>query len=214
MSDTTRRLVYVVDDDDAVRDALSMLFRTAGLEVESYPSATVFLESCRPETPSCLVLDIRMPGMPGPVLQDELLQREIRIPIVFVTGHGDVPMAVAAIKKGAYDFVEKPFDEGYLLGQVLAALEQPNTSPAPTIGQREKLRLLSDRERDVLERVLEAKPSRRIAEELFITMKTVDFHRANIMRKLGVRSAAELFRLFLAPKPSPAAAKARMSPKN
>lgn len=204
MTPTPPRVVYVVDDDDAVRDALTMLFRTAGLDVDAYPSARDFLATARPRMPGCLVLDIRMPGMSGTALQDALLERQVHIPIIFVTGHGDVPMAVAAIKKGAYDFVEKPFDESHLLRQVLDAIERGEDPHPRDIGDRRKLDNLSDREREVLDRVLEAKSSRRIAEELFVTMKTVDFHRANIMRKLGVRSAAELFRLFLAGKFTPA----------
>jgi FixJ family two-component response regulator len=191
------RAVYVVDDDDAVRDALAMLFRTAGYKVDAYPSAAAFLQVAPLRGPACLVLDIRMPGMSGTALHDELLRRGSRIPIIFVTGHGDVPMAVEAVKKGAFDFVEKPFDEARLLRQVRAALEQEDGRDLDAGKGRERVALLSDRERDVLERVLEAKSSRRIAEELFITVKTVEFHRANIMRKLGVRSAAELFRMFL-----------------
>ncbi len=189
------RTVYVVDDDDAVRDALAMLFRTAGLRVVALASAAQFLAGAPPAGPACLVLDIRMPEMSGTALHDELLRRGVRIPVIFVTGHGDVPMAVAAVKKGAFDFIEKPFDEEKLLRQVLAALESgPDGRPA---GEPEGLAQLSEREREVLDRVLAAKSSRRIAEELFISVKTVDFHRANIMQKLGVRSAAELFRLCL-----------------
>lgn len=191
------RVVYVVDDDAAVRDALAMLFRTASLKVEAFPSAEAFLQCARVRGPACLVLDIRMPGMTGFALQDELARRGVRLPILFVTGHGDVPMAVQAVKKGAFDFIEKPFDEVRLLEQVRDALERGDQSAADAGGSREWLSQLSDRERDVLDRVLEAKSSRRIAEELFITVKTVEFHRANIMRKAGVRTSAQLFRLCL-----------------
>ena len=196
------RTVYVVDDDEGVRDALAMLFGTAGLNVEMYPSARQFLEA-RPKgaPPCCLVLDIRMPGMTGFALQEALVQRGMRIPIVFITGHGDIPMAVEAVKKGAYDFIEKPFDDYHLLCQVLNAIEESaGGAPAPQAappGRDERLAALSEREREVLDRVLQGKSSRQIGEELFISSKTVDFHRARIMQKLGVRSTAQLFHLCL-----------------
>jgi FixJ family two-component response regulator len=196
------RTVYVVDDDEGVRDALAMLFDTAGLNVAMYPSATQFLEArpkCAP--PCCLVLDIRMPGLTGLALQEALVQRGLRIPIVFITGHGDIPMAVEAVKKGAYDFIEKPFDDYNLLCQVLNAIEESaGGAPAPRPvqpGRDERLAGLSEREREVLERVLQGKSSRQIGEELFISSKTVDFHRARIMQKLSVRSTAQLFHLCL-----------------
>jgi FixJ family two-component response regulator len=198
---TRGRLVYVIDDDDAVRDALAMLFRTAGLKVEAYASASEFLQGARVRSPACLVLDIRMPGMSGTALHDELLKRGERVPVIFVTGHGDVPMAVAAVKKGAFDFIEKPFDEGTLLEQVYRALDEDDGRIVAQTGGSQAIELLSERERAVLDRVLAAKSSRRIGEELFITTKTVEFQRANIMRKLGVRSTAELFRRCLRPSP-------------
>lgn len=186
--------VYVVDDDAAVRDALGMLFRAAGLQVETFASASAFLSGPRPEAAACLVLDIRMPGVSGTALHDELLAGGSTLPIIFITGHGDIPMAVAAIKKGAYDFVEKPLDDARLLEQVRLAMAQGTRAPAaaPDLGG------LSEREREVLERVLDAKPSREIADELRISVKTVEFHRGRIMQKLGVRSAAELFRICFA----------------
>jgi FixJ family two-component response regulator len=192
--------VYVVDDDEAVGDALRMLFSTAGLEVETFRSASEFLECARPGPASCLVLDIRMPGMGGSALQDELIKRGLRMPIVFITGHGDIPMAVEAVKKGAFDFVEKPFDDERLLHQVLSAIDvaaDPRRGAAP--GARERIARLSAREREVLDCVLDGKPSPQIARELFISVKTVEFHRARIMDKLGVRSVAQLFRVCLAP---------------
>ena len=194
------RTVFVVDDDDAVRDALGMLFRTAGLHVESFPSAASFLERQIPDRACCLVLDIRMPDITGIALHEELLRRGARIPVIFITGHGDIPMAVAAVKKGAHDFIEKPFDESRLLEQVLGAIDLPAARQDPArqdAAGAERLAQLSDREREVLERVLAGKSSRQIAEALHISAKTVEFHRARIMGKLGVRSAAELFRLCL-----------------
>lgn len=194
------RTVYVVDDDDAVRDALAMLFRTAGLNVERFSSGVAFLQRTRYSFPSCLVLDIRMPGITGTDLQDELIERGVRIPIIFITGHGDIPMAVEAVKKGAWDFIEKPFDDYYLLCQVLNALE---SSSDTRMGEERKLagaaRLaqLSDREREVLDLVLKGKPSRQVAQDLGISVKTIEFHRGRIMQKLEVGSVAELFRLCL-----------------
>ena len=181
------RVVYVVDDDDAVRNAVSLLFRTADLQVETFSSAAAFLERADLERRCCLLLDIRMPGMTGTDLHDELLGRGVRAPVIIITGHGDIPMAVDAMRKGAYDFIEKPFDDERLLSQVLAALGDRNRD----------YEALSARQRAVLDRVLEGKPNRQIAEELSISLKTVEFHRARIMQKLGVRTAAELFRRCL-----------------
>ena len=187
------RIVYVVDDDDAVRNAVRMLFTTAELQVETYSSAAAFLAQADLERRCCVLLDIRMPGMTGTEVHSELIGRGVRAPVIFITGHGDIPMAVEAMKKGAYDFIEKPFDGEHLLGQVLGALgdyydEDADKAPLPG---------LSKRQRAVLDLVLAGKPNRQIAEELGISLKTVEFHRARIMEKLGVRTAAELFRRCL-----------------
>ena len=166
----SERTVYVVDDDDAVRDSLTMLFRNAGLAVRGFSSALEFLERAAPAAPACLVLDIRS--------------------------------AVEAVKKGAYDFIEKPFDDYQLVTQVMSALERSEelrSGVTPAAPNREQLALLSEREQEVLRLVLAGKPSRQVAEELYISARTVEFHRARIMQKLGVRSAAELFRVCLAP---------------
>ena len=196
MSDRT---VYIVDDDDAVRDSLAMLFRNAGLAVRAFRSALAFLEQPVPAAPACLVLDIRMPGMSGTALQDELAARAPRLPIIFITGHGNVPLAVQAVKKGAFDFIEKPFDDYQLLARVMKAFEHAAAAPGASAAHRAQLALLSEREQEVLRLVLAGKPSRQVAEELTISARTVDFHRARIMQKLGVRSAAELFRVCLSP---------------
>ncbi|HZO00087.1 MAG TPA: response regulator [Burkholderiales bacterium] len=186
------RVVYLVDDDDAVRNAVRLLFRTAELEVETFPSGAAFLRDADFGRRCCVLLDIRMPGMTGTDLHDELLGRGVRAPVIFITGHGDIPMAVEAMRKGAYDFIEKPFDDERLLSQVLGALEDYNEE-----AEKASLSELSARQRAVLDRVLEGKPNRQIAEELAISLKTVEFHRARIMQKLGVRTAAELFRRCL-----------------
>jgi FixJ family two-component response regulator len=187
--------VYIVDDDNAVRNALKLLFRTADLEVEAFASADEFLEQADLAQRCCVLLDIRMPGMNGAALHEELLRRNVRVPVIFITGHGDIPMAVDAMRKGAFDFIEKPFDDERLLSRVLGALERAEPErieSAPAL-----VGLLSSRQREVLERVLDGKPSRQIAEELAISVKTVEFHRARIMQKLGVKTAAELFRRCL-----------------
>ena len=196
---TPARVVYVVDDDDAVRNAVRLLFRTAELEVETFPSAAAVLECADLERRCCVLLDIRMPGMTGADLHDELLGRGVRAPVIFITGHGDIPMAVEAMKKGAYDFIEKPFDDEHLLSQVLGALQgyQQEFGELP----KPALPLLSARQRSVLDRVLEGKPNRQIAGELAISLKTVEFHRARIMQKFGVWTAAELFRRCLGSPP-------------
>ena len=189
--------VYIVDDDNAVRNALKLLFRTAQLDAEAFSSADAFLEDADLTQRCCVLLDIRMPGMSGTALHEELLRRGLRLPVIFITGHGDIPMAVNAMKKGAFDFIEKPFDDELLLSQVLAALESFETGEPEKAEPGASLELLSSRQREVLQRVLDGKPSRQIAEELAISVKTVEFHRARIMQKLGVRTAAELFRRCL-----------------
>jgi FixJ family two-component response regulator len=188
---TSDRVVYVVDDDDAVRNALRLLFHTADLEVQTFDSAAAFLEQADLGRRCCLLLDIRMPGLTGSGLYAELRGRGVRAPVIFITGHGDIPMAVEAMRQGAYDFIEKPFDDEKLLSHVLGALGDSRPE------EPEDLSMLSARQRAVLDRVLEGKPNRQIAEDLSISLKTVEFHRARIMQKLGVRTAAELFRRCL-----------------
>lgn len=196
--------VFVIDNDEAVRDALDMLLRAAGLRVQTFSSAPAFLQQFRPEISGCLILDIRMPGMSGLELQDELHKRRCHIPIVFLTGHGDIPMAVRALKKGAVDFIEKPHDEHRLVLATCHALRvgaerhegmAARLHTAPALSQR--LALLSAREREVLGHVLEGRTTRTIAEQLCVSVKTIEFHRGRIRNKLGVDSLAELFRLFL-----------------
>ena len=196
--------VFVVDNDEAVCDALGMLLRASGMRVETFRSALSFLETYRPSRAGCLVLDIRMPGMSGLDLQDELHKRRISIPIMFLTGHGDVPMAVRALKKGAVDFIEKPHEEGRLILAVLSALrvdeerrKQANRYDEISPELANRLATLSEREREVLEHILGGKPTRQISEELHIGIKTVEFHRARIREKLGVTTPAQLFSLFI-----------------
>lgn len=196
--------VVVVDDDEAVRDALSMLFNASGLGVKSFSSASAFLRAELPDGPACLVLDVRMPGVTGLELQEELVKRRASLPVIFLTGHGDVPMAVRAMKKGAYDFIEKPIDSRRLLLAVLGALQSGSgrRNRAPVFirddpGGKGPLSELSAREREVLDRVVEGLQTRQIANELNISIKTVEFHRSRIREKLGVKTIAELVRRVL-----------------
>lgn len=201
-----KQTVFVIDDNEPVRDSLKMLLHAAGLHIETFASALSFLKDYRPGGHDCMILDIRMPGMSGLELQEELYKRRIQIPIIFLTGHADVPIAVRALKKGAFDFIEKPLDSQRLVLAVLNALKFSSqqqshilnhTDQDPAIANR--LALLSKREREVMDLVLQGKSTRAIAEQLNISTKTVEFHRARIREKLGVASLAELFQLFLSP---------------
>lgn len=206
MNRTTQTRVAIVDDDEAVRDALSMMLRASGYAVETYPSGEAFLARKGAE-PACLVLDVRMPGTSGLELQDRLAGEGFEPPIVFLTGHGDVAMAVRAMKRGAFDFLEKPVDDTRLLSAVRAAVDyasMPKPISLPFGPAPAGLDTLSRREREVLDLVLAGHQTRAIAEALFITVKTVEFHRGRIHQKLGVGSMAELFRLCFAREPVPA----------
>lgn len=194
-------VVYVVDDDDAVRDGLKWLIESVDLQVAPCPNAQTFLEAYDGSRPGCLVLDVRLRGMSGLDLQAELARREISIPTIVVTGHGDVPMAVRAIKRGAFDFIEKPIDGERLIASVRDAIAY-SSQPAAAAAQGRRappgLETLSRREREVLDLILAGQQSRAIAEALFVTVKTIEFHRSRIYAKLDVSSMAELFRLCFA----------------
>lgn len=193
--------VFVVDDDAAVRNAISLLMKSAGLAVESYPSASEFLAQYDPSRPGCLVLDVRMPGMSGPDLQEALASRHIHIPIIVVTGHGDVPMAVRAIRRGALDFLQKPFDDHVLLQRIEQALALDARRREEEAHQAEvqgRLGRLTQREREVMELLIAGRGNKEIAFDLGLSRKTVDIHRSHIMMKLGLDSLAELVRLGLA----------------
>jgi FixJ family two-component response regulator len=193
--------VYLVDDDDAFRDATRWLLEGEGLSVVCYATADEFLSGYAPAAPGCLVLDIRMPGMSGLELQDELRSRDAFLPILFVTGHGEVPMAVEAIKKGAVDFIEKPFDGRRFLNLVEqallydAALREQRASEA-TLSAR--LATLTLRERQVMDGVIAGKSNKRIADELRISVKTVEAHRGHVMDKLETKTVPDLVRLAVA----------------
>lgn len=191
--------VFIVDDDPAVRDAISLLLRTDGLAVQSFASAVAFLEAGADQQPGCLLLDVRMPEVSGLDLQKRLQARGCHIPIVFMTGHGDVPMAIRAMKAGAFDFLEKPFQGQALLERVREALvldarrreRQAIRDQAAT-----HLALLSPREREVLERVAAGQYNKVIAAELGISLSTVEIHRKRVMDKLQAESLSDLIRIL------------------
>ena len=190
-------VIYVVDDDDALRDSLRWLLESAGYRVADFSSTEPFLDAFEPGAAACLLLDVRMPGMSGIELQEQLLRRDQRIPIIFITGHGDVPMAVGAIKRGAFDFIEKPFRDDELLARIRSAIAVECRGTAQQQAAASRLATLSRRERDVMEGAVAGKPNKIIADELGISIKTVEAHRARMMGKLGVSSIAELVRLVL-----------------
>ena len=185
--------IYIVDDDEAVRDALSMMLRAAGRTVETFATAEEFIERRSGATSGCLVLDVRMPGMSGIELQDWLAEHRCALPVLFLTGHGNVPMAVRAIKHGAFDFLEKPIDDARLL----AAIDDAVAAAANSSSLPPAVATLTRREREVLDLILAGRQTRAIAEALFISIKTVEFHRSRIHAKLKVSSMAELFTLCL-----------------
>ena len=190
---------YLVDDDEAIRDSLSWLLESRGVACLSYPSAEDFLDAWQPALSGCLLLDIRMDGMSGPELFDVLCERGNRLPVIFLTGHGDVPMAVSALKKGAFDFVEKPCNDNELVNRVIEALQLDKDQRAAASGADSVNTLcgrLTTRERQVMELILAGKLNKVIADELQISMRTVEVHRANLFEKMGVRTAVELAQLL------------------
>ncbi|MBJ6985158.1 response regulator [Luteimonas sp. MC1750] len=193
--------VYLVDDNDGFRDSTAWLLETSGFEVESFASGAAFLAAYaghrHGDASECLVSDIRMPEMSGLQLQDELGRRGIQLPIVFVTAHGDVPLAVEAMRKGASNFLEKPFSEQALVDALRTALAHSRNRGAGGGMANELLAKLSPRERQVLDLVVASKPNKIIADILGISIKTVELHRANMMSKLGVRSLPELMKVAL-----------------
>lgn len=191
--------VFIVDDDEAIRDALSWLLQSRGVEAQGFESAETFLNQWNPDMGGCLLLDIRMSGMSGLDLFDRLREVQARLPVIFLTGHGDVPMAVGALKKGARDFVEKPFNDNDLVDRVIEALEWDAQRRADAAGLADlnaRLEQLTARERQVMDLVLAGKLNKVIADELGITMRTVEVHRAHVFEKMGVKTAVELAQLL------------------
>lgn len=198
------RVVHVVDDDTAVRRSLAMLLRSAGQQVETYGSAEALLEAAEAGdglAGGCIILDVRMPGMDGLSLMAVLSRRDVRLPVVVVTGHGDIPLAVRAMRAGALDFVEKPYAEERILEAVATALassRQADRQRLLSVQAQAKVSALSPRESEVLAALVEGKANKVIGFELGISPRTVEVHRANLMEKLGVRSLPEAVRIGLA----------------
>lgn len=191
-------IVYVIDDDPSLREALASLFRSVGLRVQVFGSARELLQSDLPDVASCLVLDIRLPGLSGLDLQAELSNAGIRIPIIFVTGHGDIPMSVRAMKAGAIDFLTKPFRDQDMLDAVMMALERDGKrrNDEKTVADiRVRYEALTPREREVMILVTEGLMNKQIANELSISEITVKIHRGNVVKKMGARSLADLVRM-------------------
>jgi FixJ family two-component response regulator len=192
--------VYVVDDDEGVRDSLQWLLEGKDYRVRCYDSAETFLGRYDPREVACLIVDIRMGGMTGLELQDRLVERKSPLPIVFITGHGDVPMAVDTMKKGAMDFIQKPFQEQALVGLVERMLEQAKEAFSDfqqSANRDALLAKLTTRETQVLERIVAGRLNKQIADDLGISIKTVEAHRANIMEKLNANTVADLLKIAL-----------------
>lgn len=192
--------VYVIDDDESIRELLVWLMRRNHIRAEAFPNARSFLKAYRPEAPGCLILDLYMPGMSGLELQDYLKGAGIEMPVIFLSGRADVPKAVLAVKSGAIDFIEKPFDYRRIVELVVESLKRDAAARGDRAESRrraERFATLTQREREVLERVVVGKVNRIIAEEMAISIKTVEAHRARIMEKLSVDSVAELVKATL-----------------
>jgi two-component system, LuxR family, response regulator FixJ len=200
MSPNSNLTVHVIDDDDAVREALAVLLTESGFTVRSYRSATEFLAVLDRVPAGCIVSDIRMPGIDGLELQQRLKVAQTNLPLIFITGHGDIPMAVQALRDGAVDFIEKPFDEDVLLDAVKNALESARSKSAESVPNDVYIRLetLTPREHEVLKCLVAGNANKITAFQLGMSIRTVEVHRARIMQKMGARSLSELVRLVWA----------------
>jgi FixJ family two-component response regulator len=190
-------MIYIVDDDNGMRTSLSWLLESVGVKSEGFANAAEFLAAFDPSIPSCLILDVRMPERSGFDVQTELNRRGATLPIIFVSGHGDIPMSVRAMQNGAIDFVEKPYNSQQMLDRVQNAMKIAMLRHAcdrKRVELRQRIESLTAREREVLRGVIDGKGSKKIASELSISVKTVDVHRASIKEKLGVASVASLVR--------------------
>ncbi|WP_372971040.1 response regulator FixJ [Marinobacter sp.] len=199
----TQQTVYVVEDDEAVRDSLELLLKSDGKPVSTYDNANAFLKDYSEKMAGCIVLDIRMPGMDGMELQKKLNEKHSILPIIFVTGHGDVPMAVDAMKEGAVDFIQKPYREEALLQKIEAALEQ-DREQRKTLGEKQEIlrrvKSLTPREHEIMDRMIAGQANKVIAIELEISQRTVEIHRSRVMHKMGTHSLAHLVRMVLSVK--------------
>lgn len=188
-------IVHVIDDDETVRTWLEFMISSSHLEVQTHADPRAFLEHFRPDRPCCLILDLRMPGMSGLELHEELRARGIRVPVIIITAHGDVPAAVRAFRSGVSDFLEKPFPQEALIERIQVLLEEDRSARQTrqeVIETQRKLESLTKREREVLEHVLSGKPNKLIAQQLGVTVKAIEAHRARIMDKMAFASVQEL----------------------
>lgn len=197
---SVQQTVYVVDDDAAMRKSLRWLVESVGLKVETYTSATEFLDAVSPDMIGCVVLDVRMPGMSGLDLQEQLKLHRVSMPVIIITGHADVPMAVRALKAGAYDFIEKPFNDQVLLERVQKALEDGEEERMVEDRRRvvdERIDTLTPRERQVMEMVVNGMANKQVAAELGLSEKTIEVHRKHVMDKMQAGNVADLIRMAM-----------------
>ena len=196
-----RKLIHIVDDEDAIRRSASFLLKTSGYAVETWPSGVAFLKEVRHVEPGCILLDVRMPEMDGLEVQQWLAESGVTMPVIILTGHGDISIAVRAMKAGAVDFLEKPFEKASLLGSIETAFKKVAATDGKTLLAAEAeviLGALTPRERDVLEGLAQGLPNKTIAYDLNISPRTVEVHRANLMTKLDVRSLSDALRIAFA----------------
>jgi two-component system response regulator FixJ len=201
MSDDQLRMVHLVDDDEAIRRSVGFMLKTSGFQVRVYESGIELLKSASSLEPGCVLLDIRMPGMDGLEVLAALRAKGVSLPVIIMTGHGDVSLAVQAMKAGALDFIEKPFEKAVLVSAIDQGVERLKRSAADVDGADEaavKLKALTPREREVLDGLAKGLPNKTIAYDLGISPRTVEIHRANLMTKLGVRSLSEALRIAFA----------------
>jgi len=196
-----KRLIHIVDDEDAIRRSASFMLKTSGFEVETWTSGAAFLKEVRHASPGCILLDVRMPEMDGLEVQQALNERGVTMPVIVLTGHGDIAIAVQVMKAGAVDFIEKPFDKAVLMGAIGAAFERLDQSTSSTARAAQAdlvVAGLTPREREVLEGLAEGLPNKTIAYDLGISPRTIEVHRANIMIKLQARSLSDALRIAFA----------------
>ena len=201
MIDTERRLIHLVDDDESVRRSVGFMLKTSGHQVRAYEDGAALLKQARELETGCILLDIRMPGMDGLEVQQALQERGVSMPVIIMTGHGDVPLSVKAMRAGAVDFIEKPFEKAVLLSAIqlgFASLKHSESSRDRASKALVQLQALTPREREVLDGLAQGLPNKTIAYELGISPRTVEIHRANLMTKLGARSLSEALRLVFA----------------